>query len=128
MQSIRSRRAAPAARRRHGIANGQRAGVQSHRQNRTPCIRTGEALELTSVQARPVRVFLRPQVAASIFFCVPGHPHWTPMHRNCSDAPAAAGYVTDVAYPETFFRELSPVWLNYVATLGRVPPRDLEKP
>ena len=50
------------------------------------------------------------------------------MHRNCSDAHAAAGYVTDVAYPETFFRELSPVWLNYVAALGRVPPRDLERP
>jgi SAM-dependent methyltransferase len=50
------------------------------------------------------------------------------MHRNSPDAHAAAGYVTDVVYPETFFRELSPVWLNYVAALGRVPPRDLDGP
>jgi SAM-dependent methyltransferase len=50
------------------------------------------------------------------------------MHRNSPDAPAAAGYVTDVAYPETFFRELSPVWLNYVAALGQVPARDLRQP
>ncbi len=50
------------------------------------------------------------------------------MHRNSSDALIGAGYVTDIAYPETFFRELSPVWLNYVAALGQVPPRDLERP
>lgn len=37
-------------------------------------------------------------------------------------------YVTDTSYPDTFFRELSPVWLNYVAVLGGVPPRDLERP
>lgn len=50
------------------------------------------------------------------------------MHRNSPDALTGAGYVTDIAYPETFFRELSPVWLNYVAALGQVPPRDLEQP
>ena len=50
------------------------------------------------------------------------------MHRKSSTALTGAGYVTDVAYPETFFRELSPVWLNYVAALRQVPPRDLERP
>ena len=50
------------------------------------------------------------------------------MHKDSSDAHTAAGYVTDVAYPETFFRELSPVWLKYVAALGDVPPRALDRP
>lgn len=50
------------------------------------------------------------------------------MHRNFSDALTGAGYVTDITYPETFFRELSPVWLNYVAALGQVPPPDLGRP
>lgn len=50
------------------------------------------------------------------------------MHRNFSDALTDAGYVTDITYPETFFRELSPVWLNYVAALGQVPPPDLGRP
>lgn len=49
------------------------------------------------------------------------------MQKDSSDAYSAAGYVTDVAYPDTFFRELSPVWLNYVAALGDVPPRALDR-
>lgn len=50
------------------------------------------------------------------------------MHKDPSDAHTAAGYVTDIAYPETFFRELSPVWLEYVAALGEVPLRALDRP
>jgi SAM-dependent methyltransferase len=40
-----------------------------------------------------------------------------------STAGDARGYVTDTTYAERFFRELSPVWLNYVAALHGVPPR-----
>lgn len=36
------------------------------------------------------------------------------------------GYVKDAGYPTTYFRELSPVWLNYVAALGGLAPRDLD--
>ncbi len=39
----------------------------------------------------------------------------------------AQGYVTDTTYTETFFRELSPVWLNYVACLRGASPRDLDR-
>lgn len=35
------------------------------------------------------------------------------------------GYVTDTAYADKFFRELSPAWLNYVAALNGVEPRRL---
>lgn len=42
--------------------------------------------------------------------------------------PKAQGYVTDVRYPNTFFRELSPVWLNYVAALNGAIPRDAHRP
>jgi len=42
--------------------------------------------------------------------------------------PESHGYVTDVRYPDTFFRELSPVWINYVATLNGALPRDLDRP
>jgi SAM-dependent methyltransferase len=42
--------------------------------------------------------------------------------------PEAHGYVTDVRYPDTFFRELSPVWLNYVASLCGAFPRDVNRP
>jgi SAM-dependent methyltransferase len=38
------------------------------------------------------------------------------------------GYVTDTTYADTFFRELSPAWLNYVAALNGVPPRPLDAP
>lgn len=41
---------------------------------------------------------------------------------------AALGYVMDTAYPDTFFRELSPVWLNYVAALNGARPRLLDEP
>ena len=40
---------------------------------------------------------------------------------------SAGGYVTDAGYAETFFRELSPTWLNYVAASNAVPPRDLSR-
>ena len=35
------------------------------------------------------------------------------------------GYVTEVLYTEHFFRELSPSWLNYVATISGCHPRPL---
>jgi SAM-dependent methyltransferase len=37
------------------------------------------------------------------------------------------GYVTDVAYTNSFFRELSPVWLNHVAAANGAHPRPLEE-
>jgi SAM-dependent methyltransferase len=37
-----------------------------------------------------------------------------------------SGYVTDTTYADTFFRELSPVWLNYVAALHGVAPRPID--
>jgi len=37
------------------------------------------------------------------------------------------GYITDIAYIEGFFRELSPVWLNYVAALKGSYPRKLDQ-
>jgi SAM-dependent methyltransferase len=36
------------------------------------------------------------------------------------------GYVTDVSYTNSFFRELSPVWLNHVAIVGGTHPRALD--
>jgi SAM-dependent methyltransferase len=36
------------------------------------------------------------------------------------------GYVTDTNYTDHFFRELSPVWLNYVAALNGAPPHRLD--
>ena len=36
------------------------------------------------------------------------------------------GYVTEVLYTEHFFRELSPAWLNYVATINGCQPRPLD--
>lgn len=40
----------------------------------------------------------------------------------------ADGYVTDTTYADRFYRELSPVWLNYVAALNGTAPRPLERP
>ncbi|MCZ6616556.1 MAG: class I SAM-dependent methyltransferase [Gammaproteobacteria bacterium] len=37
------------------------------------------------------------------------------------------GYIKDASYPTTYFRELSPVWLNYVAALGGAVPRKLDQ-
>lgn len=37
------------------------------------------------------------------------------------------GYVTDSTYADTFFRELSPAWLNYVAALHGAKPRPLDE-
>ena len=45
-----------------------------------------------------------------------------------NDVPGAHGYVTDASYAETFFRELSPAWLNYVAALNGVGVRPLDRP
>ena len=39
----------------------------------------------------------------------------------------STGYVTDTTYADTFFRELSPAWLNYVAALHGVTPRPLDR-
>ena len=38
------------------------------------------------------------------------------------------GYVVDTTYADTFFRELSPTWLNYVAALNGVAPRAADLP
>lgn len=38
------------------------------------------------------------------------------------------GYVTDTPYADTFFRELSPTWLNYVAAVTGLAPRPLDEP
>jgi len=35
------------------------------------------------------------------------------------------GYVTDVSYTNSYFRELSPVWLNHVAAMQGARPRPL---
>lgn len=45
-----------------------------------------------------------------------------------SHEASSKGYLTDTRYPETFFRELSPVWLNYVAVLNGVAPPALDRP
>jgi SAM-dependent methyltransferase len=37
------------------------------------------------------------------------------------------GYVTDSTYADTFFRELSPAWLNYVAALHGAKPQRLDE-
>jgi SAM-dependent methyltransferase len=36
------------------------------------------------------------------------------------------GYVVDTSYADTFFKELSPAWLNYVATLNGSTPRRVD--
>lgn len=41
-----------------------------------------------------------------------------------SSEDRADGYVTDATYPDKFFRELSPVWLGYVAALAGVAAPD----
>jgi SAM-dependent methyltransferase len=38
------------------------------------------------------------------------------------------GYVTDTLYTDSFFRELAPSWLNYVAALGGTAPIPLNRP
>jgi SAM-dependent methyltransferase len=43
------------------------------------------------------------------------------------DSNWSQGYVTEVLYTEHFFRELSPAWLNYVATINGCHPRPLDK-
>lgn len=43
------------------------------------------------------------------------------------DDSAAQAYITDTRYPVTYFRELSPVWLNYVAVLNGTAPRPLDE-
>ena len=35
------------------------------------------------------------------------------------------GYVTDVSYTNSYFRELSPVWLNHVAAMHGARPRPI---
>lgn len=44
------------------------------------------------------------------------------------DSDRAQGYVTDTTYEDTFFRELSPVWLHYVAMPHGVGVRSLDQP
>ncbi len=33
----------------------------------------------------------------------------------------SVGYVLDTRYPETYFQELSPAWLNYARAVNGVP-------
>lgn len=37
------------------------------------------------------------------------------------------GYVSDTTYADKFYKELSPVWLNYVATINGGEPRDISQ-
>ena len=46
----------------------------------------------------------------------------------CDDIAMGGGYVLDTTYTDRFFRELSPVWLNYVAALNGHPPRPTDRP
>jgi len=52
----------------------------------------------------------------------------TDGERPVDQGNQARGYVTDTAYTASFFRELSPVWLNYVAALNGARMRELEAP
>jgi predicted O-methyltransferase YrrM len=45
-----------------------------------------------------------------------------------SDATQSQGYVVDAEYADTFFRELSPAWLNYVAASNGSRPCVVEEP
>lgn len=47
------------------------------------------------------------------------------MNRNNG---RVSGYVTDTTYADTFFRELSPAWINYVAALNGAEPIPLDAP
>ena len=40
-----------------------------------------------------------------------------------SNDHSTRGYIKDASYPTTYFRERSPVWLNYVAALSGAAPR-----
>lgn len=40
----------------------------------------------------------------------------------------STGYVLDTRYPETYFQELSPAWLNYVRAVNGVPAKSLDEP
>ena len=58
-----------------------------------------------------------------------GGRRWTGSDGGAmSDVAGAHGYVTDASYAETFFRELSPTWLNYVAALNGAVARPLDTP
>lgn len=50
------------------------------------------------------------------------------METRVENGTSAGGYVTDLAYAQSFFRELSPAWLSYVAALHGVAVRDLGAP
>ena len=45
-----------------------------------------------------------------------------------SGLSGSSGYLVDAAYPDHFYRELSPVWIAYVAALGSTSSPDLTKP
>ena len=44
-----------------------------------------------------------------------------PKSGGIMESDWSQGYVTEVLYTEHFFRELSPAWLNYVATINGCP-------
>jgi len=41
---------------------------------------------------------------------------------------SSSGYVLDTRYPETYFRELSPAWLNYARAVNGVHAKPLDEP
>lgn len=47
------------------------------------------------------------------------------MRDHTHRADLVGGPATDSIYPDTYFRELSPAWLNYVAALSSVPAPNL---
>ena len=49
-----------------------------------------------------------------------------PKSGGIMESDWSQGYVTEVLYTEHFFRELSPAWLNYVATINGCQPRRLD--
>lgn len=50
------------------------------------------------------------------------------VNAGAGVSSSSTGYVLDTSYADTFFRELSPAWLNYVAALHGVRPQALERP
>src|SRR5436189_72347 len=52
--------------------------------------------------------------------------HQREGERMSAGAVWSQGYVTDVSYTNSFFRELSPAWLNHAVTAAGAHPRPLE--
>lgn len=44
-----------------------------------------------------------------------------------AESSTPGGYIEDAAYPTTYFRELSPAWLNYALTINGAPAQPLQR-